>query len=579
MADSSFASAPGSPLRPPTPPTPSTWEARALIAEAQARESQAEVRAQVAETRAQVAAAQLETERLRAQLADVRAQARIAELERAQPAAPLVAPIPIPAPRPVDAPAAHGRPFVNDTSPAEQRAELNRVMDEAEAPLSGEAKDRRKGSQDRRRSANHTPLPRASEEGTPGAHAPPLRTAPIDPIKLELDLSEQGKSPDFGQLERFEAQVNRWSAKEQQPAPKYTVLSSERLLRTVVSANPTLINAASVYALTNSEYFRLLLKLGAPTNKEDSLKLLSACAPTLGPVPLWSLDTADSLLGPWLTYSAAFQATNDLILDHAPPEAHPEMRSYHHNGAMRRKSSLVCTYLAPMVKVAPSVATELEAELTRTKVANVSDMTDSTEQFLRRLAAARKLPDVQILVRLAAAAAADQATPQAPEEPLRLPGYPKPPPPAQHQQFSAIARDPPQGDWERDHTTDEDSPEARPLRDYTVVSPLQLQAMAHNALNPTLPSNAKACYELLYKAQCSKGEACPYSHDKTVAAAHLRAEEKKIKDTRIRLGLNSITPTRGYPGSAPPIPRSQLNKALWNPKFDPDHRTSDNDED
>lgn len=505
----------------------------------------------------------------------LRAELELAQLRLADPSRTGPALIPIPAPRPIDAPAAHGRPFVNDISPAEQRAELNRVMDAAEAPLSGEAKDRRRGSQERRRSANHTPLPRANEEGTHGAHAPPLRTAPIDPLRQELDLDDKGRGPNFGQLERFEDVVNRWCAKEQQPAPKYTVLSTERLLRTVVSANPALINMASVYNLTNAEFFRLLLKLGAPTNKEDSLKLLAACAPTLGPVPLWSLDTADSLLGPWLTYSASFQATYDLILDYASPEAHPEMRSYHHNGAMRRKASLVCTYLAPMVKVAPSVATELEAELTRTKVASVSEMTDSTEQFLRRMAGARKLPDVQILVRLAAAA--ELLAQQASEEPLRPPGHSLPPPHGLHQQFASLAQDPSDGDWERDHTTDEDSPEDRQQRGHAPFPYLQLQAMAHNALNPTLPSSAKACYELLYKAHCSKGEACPYSHDKTVAAAHLRAEEKKINATRIRLGLNSITPVRGYPGCAPPTSGSKP-KALWKPKFDPDARASDEDD-
>ena len=79
---------------------------------------------------------------------------------------------------------------------------------------------------------------------------------------------------------------------------------------------------ASVYDLHNADFFRLLLKLGAPMSKEDSLKLLAACSQTLGPVPVWSLGTADTLLSPWLTYSAAFQATDDLILNYAPSEAH-----------------------------------------------------------------------------------------------------------------------------------------------------------------------------------------------------------------------------------------------------------------
>ena len=107
----------------------------------------------------------------------------------------------------------------------------------------------------------------------------------------------------------------------------------------------------------------------------------------------------------------------------------------------------------------------------------------------------------------------------------------------------------PKGGDAHNFSTDGESLEGHPLRDYMTVTPLQLQAMAHNALNPTLPTTSKACYEWLYKAHCSKGQACPYSHDKTVAVSHLQAEEKKIAATRVRLGLNAITsPRRGTPG-------------------------------
>lgn len=251
------------------------------------------------------------------------------------------------------------------------RAEARASEAERDAVYAATAGDTRlpprASSTNRRDSGMHSPMPPTPEPAAARVQPALQKTLPDFPFKL---VQKDGRTPDYGTLDRLEQEHSLFHSKWNVSVP-YMTIADEALRTTLTNLYPEEVTNMTLYTIPNARVLEILRETGAPLTLEESRKLLRAVPFHLDRAYSHNFGSVPSFTVSFTVYAKTFLRLAESINRHAKPSAVPPFTVH---GKKKHVDSITPIFLEVFKEKCQPLHAFLEEQLAEKKHDNVSDM-------------------------------------------------------------------------------------------------------------------------------------------------------------------------------------------------------------